>query len=209
MSAAPIAVCIGTFGSIERWSTLAHERAIASVRRQTLPAHSIHWCHHQSLQHARNGAAASVSAEWLCFLDADDELDDSYLEEMTATIERCRGPALIQPATLGVHPDGREDPAPVVIPQRPLLDGNYMVIGTLVHREQFERLQGFNDLPIYEDWDLFIRAWLDGADLLCNPNAIYRVHVNDAGRNNACRDQQVAVYNKIRNQYLGSTRRGS
>lgn len=199
----PITVCIGTYGDHGHWSALA-ARAMASVERQTVRPDNVRWFHGTKLHEARNCAAHGEQAEWLCFLDADDELDERYLEAMYATVSGLDEPALVQPATLGVYPDGREDAAAVLIPAKPLFDGNYMVIGTLVRRDQFQRLGGFREWPCYEDWDLWIRCWLDGAKLLSCPNAIYRVHVNEVSRNNCDRAQQIAVYNAIRNAHLAA-----
>lgn len=196
MNGPTIAVCIGTFGSVE-WALRAERRAAPSAERQTVrPQQVIHY-HGADLRAARNGAAGRAKTEWLCFLDADDELDPGYIEAMSMAAMDA-GDALLQPATLGVYPDGREDAHPVVIPGKPLLDGNFMVIGTLIRREQFDRLGGFGDWPIYEDWDLWIRAWRDGARLVAVPDAIYRVYVNSGGRNAGERSEQIRVYNQIR-----------
>lgn len=202
---ADISVVIGTFGDLE-WSKLARQRAVPSVQRQIgRPLEWIH-VHGPSLHEARNDAARSAQGDWLIFLDADDELDERYTAEMGAFADRCEGDWLLQPATLGVF-EGREDPVPVVIPRMRLLDGNYMVIGTMVRRDQFLRLGGFGDWTYAEDWDLWIRCWLDGAQCAPVPNAIYRVHVNPQGRNSQERAEQIRVYNEIRATYQGRERR--
>lgn len=205
-----IAVCIGTFGDYERWATIATSRAIPSAHNQTAKAAIVRWVHSASLAEARNQAAEHAircyDPEWLCFLDADDELDAGYLAAMDKAASHLNGDFLLQPATLGIHPDGRTDVEPVVIPPKPILDGNFMVIGTLVKAEQFVKVGGFADWPIYEDWDLWIRCSLAGASHQPVPDAIYRVHVNPASRNNGERAEQVRVYNQIRAQYLGSRR---
>lgn len=203
---ASIAVCVATYGDYRHWAPLA-TRAMRSADCQTVRPAYVRWVHSLSLHTARNQAAHEAAslraqADWLCFLDADDELDDRYIETMWDTVRDLSEPALVQPATLGVYANGREDPEPVLIPPKPLLDGNFMVIGTLVRYDQFHRVGGFQDFPCYEDWDLWIRCSRDGAKLLSCPEAIYRVHVSDVSRNNCGRDQQVATYNQIRSQYL-------
>jgi len=207
-----IAVCIGTFGDEAVWGPLA-QRAMDSVSRQTIrPAWCVH-SHRRTLQEARNAAAnptwpssglppCFAEAEWLCFLDADDELDPGYLEAMAAAVDGLDGDWLVQPATLGVHPDGREDDHPVLIPRKRLVDGNYLVVSTLIRTEQFHRLGGFGNWPIYEDWDLWLRATRDGARVVSVPDAVLRVHVNPNSRNGGNRDTHVRYYHKIRNQYL-------
>ena len=210
----PIGVYISTYGDQAAWRPLA-ERAMASVDRQTVSPCHYCWHHGDNLHTVRNAAAMgpdrpqwvierglAPDAEWLCFLDADDELDPQYIEAMAQAIDGLEGDWLLQPATLGIHPDGHEDPTPVVIPRKNLLDGNFMVISTLIRKSQFERLGGFADWPYAEDWDLWIRAWRDGAQFQAVPDAVLRVHVNPNGRNSGDRATQVRVYNQIRNQYL-------
>jgi glycosyltransferase involved in cell wall biosynthesis len=199
---APITVCIGTYGDLDRWGGLA-QRAMDSVRHQSLPPSSVRWCHDVALHSARNNAALNADTPWLCFLDADDELDSEYLWAMTQRAEDLDGPALIQPATIGVHPDGHEDANSVLIPTRPLLEGNYLVIGTLIPTELFNRVGCFFEWPCYEDWDLWLRATAEGAAVTACRDAVYRVHVNAGGRNSPDRDHQIAVYNEIRHSHLG------
>ncbi len=193
-----VTVIIPIFGDVERWGLLA-QRALASALCQTVPAVDVIVSVAETLQEARNRPAAAAETEWLCFLDADDELDPRYLEEMLAGTGDLR-----QPATLGVV-EGQEDPFPVVIPAKPLLDGNYIVIGALVRREIFESAGGFSELPAYEDWDLWIRCWLEGAVITTCPEAIYRVHVLPDSRNQLDREAAVRSYNFIRNRYVRRT----
>jgi glycosyltransferase involved in cell wall biosynthesis len=200
-----IAVCVGTFGAAH-WESTARTWALPSVDAQReLPARWT-WCHGPNLQVARNTAARPPGClddtDWLCFLDADDELDPGYIEAMAAATQDLTGDWLLQPATLGVYPDGSEDPHPVVIPRRRLLDGNFMVISTLIRTEQFHRLGGFHDWHLYEDWDLWLRAERDGARFTAVPEAILRVHVNPGGRNTPDRLTQIRVYNQIRSQHV-------
>ena len=193
-----ISVCIGTYGS-PKWAALA-QRAIASARHQATPAHEVLHLHAHTLHEARNGAAQDATGEWLCFLDADDELDEHYIEAMTLAADHV-GPALLRPATLGIYPDGHTDDEPVVHPPKPLLRANFMIIGTLIRRDQFLRLGGFDDLPVFEDWELWIRAWRDGAALRAVPDAIYRVYVNTTGRNSVPQETWSKTYDEIRRRH--------
>lgn len=196
-----ISVIIGTYGDIGHWSELAR-RAVRSAQAQTFEPEGIYYNHGLSLHEARNEAAERAAGEWLCFLDADDELHPDYLRHMTVAIESSSmgWDLLLQPATLGVV-NGREDPVSCVIPKKPLLDGNYMVIGTVVRRSSFLYAGGFRDFPCYEDWDLWIRMALNGARHVAVPLAVYRVHVSQGSRNNGSRDEQVQVYKRIRNEH--------
>ena len=191
-----VTVIIPVFGDVDAWALRAR-RAQMSAVAQTVPPAEIFMATAADLRTARNGPAEWARTEWLCFLDADDELDVHYIEAMLAGEGDLR-----QPATLGVV-DGVEDPFPVVIPARPLLTGNFIVIGAFVPTALFLEVGGFRDLPAYEDWDAWIRMWLAGAELTVVPEAIYRVHVNAGGRNSLSRSDAVRTFSSIRRRYVG------
>lgn len=192
-----ISVVVATFGDMS-WKTLAEERAIPSAQEQSQPC-ELYLEHGTTLAQARNVGARNAQGETLVFLDADDQLDKDYILHMERAIPE--GDFLLQPSTVGVHPDGRiEDPV-LIKPAANLLERNHMVIGTAVRREQFLRVGGFRELPAYEDWDLFLRCWVDGAQMIQVPEAEYRVHVSQ-GRNSLDRTTAIKVYNSIRNEYM-------
>jgi glycosyltransferase involved in cell wall biosynthesis len=193
-------VIVATYGDIEPWETLS-KRALQSVALQTHPPEEIHRIHKDTLHEARNEGAILSKSDWLCFLDADDELEPDYIREMT--ICRSRLPSLCYPRVRHIN-DPSVDPMSypaVSLPARPLYTGNYMVIGTLVLRNQFIKLGGFRNLPAYEDWDLWIRCCVDGATPVLVHGAIYRAHLNRNGRNQVKNPgelcKQIITHNKI------------
>lgn len=194
MSAGDVTVIIPVYGDVGRWAPLARRAAISAVT-QTTPPERVVVATAQDLAAARNGAAEWARTEWLCFLDADDELDMRYVEAMLAADGDLR-----QPATLGVVGD-REDPYPVVIPARPLLEMNFIVIGAFVRTDLFMQVGGFRDLPAWEDWDCWVRCWLAGAHVRAVPEAVYRVHVNPAGRNCLNPDDARRLYARLRAEH--------
>ena len=203
MKHAPLSVCIGTYGD-EKWKRLAETRAIPSVEHQTMPPVDWQAVHGPSLHEARNQAAQQAAGEWLCFLDADDELDPLYLEAMAQAAAHDGPPKrLLQPSTLGVYADGHTDSAPVLHPPKDLHLHNYLIVATVVRRDQFLRVGGFRDLISHEDWDLWLRCWIDGAVVDPVPEAIYRVHVREDGRNSAGTAPHIKVINDIRARYRG------
>lgn len=167
-----VTVIVGTFGPPE-WVELAESRAVPSVEAQGVPV--IHR-HRLSLAGARNDGAAEAGTEWLCFLDADDELAPGYFDAMAAASADLRGPAVTY-----IH-GTREDP-PKLWPECDLRDGNYLLIGTLVRKAMFKAVGGFKTWPLYEDWCLWQRCAKTGATIELVPEAIYRAHVRSASRN--------------------------
>lgn len=189
-----VSVVIATVGNPE-WSDLAWSRAYPSADGQE-PRPGIVIEHYPTLSvpRARNAAARNTPpGVWLCFLDADDELEPGYLAAMTAKNGGAvypevqppwssAPPPLLVPALRRVRADGSETGPG--IPNRgswPRL--NECVIGTLIRRDVFFRLGGFRDLPSLEDYDLFLRAFDAGAALVYVDGAVYRECVNPSGRN--------------------------
>lgn len=186
-----ISVIIGTFGS-KQWEARG-ELTAQTVYNQVLPAASVHHIHGENLAQARNIGAVEAEGEWLCFLDADDFLCTSYLYYMDKSLPDYD--ALIQPSTVYWSKGVAESEPFLIEPKASLSEGNWMVIGTLIRKDQFLRLGGFDpELPIYEDWDLWIRAYQEGASLLQEERAIYNVNRSDGGRNEALEHQQKYFY---------------
>jgi GT2 family glycosyltransferase len=77
-----------------------------------------------------------------------------------------------------------------------------MVIGTLVPRRIFEEVGGFDDWPIYEDWELWIRCVEAGCALKTAVEAVYIVHERDGSRNNQSPEFQREIYDKIRAYHM-------
>jgi len=191
-------VLISYYGDKAVWAPLA-QRAYASAMDQTEKADHIYVTYFAEppLSRARNVCAARSKADWLIFLDADDELDPHYIEEMLKGEGDIR-----QPSTLGIV-DGVEDDYPVLIPPKAsMLIGNHLVIGSMVRRSLFEKVGGFVNLPVLEDWDFFIRCLIAGAQWSPCPDAIYRVHVRPESRNQDA-GLHGRVYGEIQQRYAG------
>lgn len=198
-----ISVIVATFGD-GYWSRLARRRAVPSVCAQTVQPLELIRRHRGTLAEARNDAALHAQGEWLCFLDADDELAPGYLAAMAAAA-RAADPAsaLLVPAVAYLRTVGLLTPG-IIRTGRPLADVNRAVIGTLVSRDLFWRAGGFAEWPLYEDWDLWLRCCAHGASLHEIPDAVYVAWQLDAeSRNRAPRAVQVETYEQIRHALRG------
>lgn len=193
MKPSDVAVVIAAHGDPLVWAPLI-DRATESVRLQTQrPACIAGLVNTTNISDARNQLAKKVTDhQWLIFLDADDELDPTYVEAMMEGEGDIR-----KPSTLGVYEDGKTDDYPVMIKWKPLITGNHIVIGAMIRSSTFWEVGGFRLLPAIEDWDLWLRMELAGACISEVPNAIYRVHVRPNSRN----QNNDALFHELQHLY--------
>lgn len=173
-----VSVLVSTFGDL-KWARLAEERAIPSTE-----GHG--WGYHDrfgTVTSARNEAAEQSTADWLCFLDADDELAPGYV----AAMERAIGgydpsvgfdPRLFTPAVSHRRLRPGRPVRGTFRPEKNLADHNWLVIGTLISRELFWQIGGFDEQDPHglEDWSLWTRAAAAGATVVKVPDAVYVAH---------------------------------
>lgn len=174
-----VSIVIATYGD-GRWSELARNRAIPAAQKQLVEVISVHE-DYGTLASCRNRGASMASGEWIIFCDADDELEDGYVQAMMAGSGELRYPSvrrMVYAKDNTILMQG-----PIELKKHKIVSGNYMVIGTMLQKDLFAKVGGFNDLPIWEDWELFMRMMYAGAESVYCRDAVYRVHVNDHGRN--------------------------
>lgn len=183
-----VTVAVATFGSPD-WSNLARTRAIPSALDLNVPVVHIHGA---TLHEARNEALAAVTTEFVCFLDADDQLERGYFDAMATGTADIRAPAVRY--VIGGTPQ----------PERImrvaghshactgdcLVDGNWIVIGAVARTERLRAVGGFRDFEWSEDWDLWLRCYQAGATVEQITGAVYRAHVRQDSRNRAPDRQQ-------------------
>ena len=203
-----VAIIIATYGD-ESWAKLAQERALPSAMGQG--AYDVLCAHHRTgpIALARNILAEETEADWLCYLDGDDELTPGYLDAMKRAAERQGdGPCLLTPAVSYLRKGGRDGKKyrasePAFLDRGiPLTDDNWLVVGTLIQRDLFMQVGGFSDYPHgFEDWSLWAKAWSAGAKIVKVPDAIYRAWVNPRSAHRVqWRDRrwQVDMHNRVR-----------
>lgn len=192
-----VTVAVGTFGE-QRWADLAYQRALPSAAQMGAPTVHVH--HPTSLHQARNQALDRVDTEWVCFLDADDELEGGYFVHMGRAAADVRAPSVRYVAPGGF-------PYPAVMPKvfghthrcdaACIPHGNWLVIGSCVRAELVRKVGGFRDWEMFEDWDLWARCWLEGATFQAVDDAVYRAYIHPDSRNRRNRIAGPAVHRLI------------
>jgi len=185
-----ISVCIASYGSSD-WDSLAWSRAWPSAIAQD-PHEVI--VEHQALgdvASSRNAAAAKATGDWLCFLDADDELAPGYIEAMQLYSDLdSSARTLLTPRVMQVVKGRRKRPK--FWKKLDITSGNWITIGTLVQRELFDEVGGFRLFAHgLEDWNLWSRCIRAGASVRQIYGAIYIAHYNyDSAHHELCRDKE-------------------
>lgn len=174
-----ISVLISSYGG-RRWHRMATSRAEPSASTQG--AHEVLVLHeqHGTIASCRNNNAAQATGEWLCFLDADDEMTAGYIGAIQAAENPELGDlALYTPMVEYVQ--GRRRQEPKFWPESDLTTGNWMVIGTVVSKRLFTEIGGFHEGDPHglEDWALWAMAYQRGAKPVKVPGAIYIAHQHD------------------------------
>lgn len=175
-------VVVSTFGD-PKWQILAKERAIPSAEALGV---SVIYNHKKTLHKARNAGLFKVQTEFVTHLDADDELEPGFFEE----IEKVKGD-VIAPSIRYITPGNIHPPKmPKVVGHYHncvgdcLRVGNWIIVGAVARTELLHRIGGWRDYSNLEDYDLWQRCWLAGASIAAAPNAIYKAHYDRAsGRN--------------------------
>jgi O-antigen biosynthesis protein len=188
-----IGVVIATYGS-DRWHELSWSRAYPSVAAQEC---AVEVCHEPdgNIATARNRGAANVKGDWLVFLDADDELHTGFVaamqEAITGVAPKDAHERLFTPAIQYVRRGRPQEP--MFWPEVDLRTGNWLVIGTAIHRSMFTALGGFREYPHgLEDFDLWSRAHKMQCRVERVPGAIYVAHWNDSSKHRQLQRQRRA-----------------
>jgi glycosyltransferase involved in cell wall biosynthesis len=196
-----ISVLIATYGEDE-WRDLAWSRAYPSAKAQIEDVA----CFHDpegTIASVRNEMANTARGEWLLFLDADDEIAPGYISAMTRAAERVGdGPALLTPAVQQLRKNGSVRGAPTFFDRGiSLRDDNWLVIGTLVQRDFFLSVGGFDEYPHgFEDFSAWSKCFRAGATVVKVPDAVYRYWVNPRSKHKqGWRDRkwQVATHQRV------------
>lgn len=175
-------ILCATFGD-NTWIDRAHTHALPTAEGQAPTRH----LHGPSLHVTRNRLVETSTADYLVFVDADDQLAPGYIDAIRDLYNVSKGQPtkprdrLYKPAVQYIDADGTEKP-PRMLPWKLITQGNHLVIGTAVHREMAAKVL-FQDWPLYEDWDFWWRCMEAGGKVTAATGAVYRYFLSPDSRN--------------------------
>lgn len=117
---------------------------------------------------ARDVGVRMSSGRLLLFLDADDKIAPDFIQQSLEAVQ-THDIAYTNHVLFGDVEQNRLVVAPDVLTPHDLLghpqshDATLKItVSSMMHRRVYESLQGFRSLPVYEDWDFWIRAMAFG-----------------------------------------------
>ncbi len=199
---ADYSIVISTFGD-SHWQTLAKERAIPNAEAFGVP---VIYNHGEQIHQTRNLGLSQVETEFVCFLDADDELAPGYFEEMALVNGDLRPPSVnhvYENVTFMPQVVGLSGVHTHVCNGECLSDGNWMVVGTVANTQLLKAVGGWKEWDNWEDWELWLRCWVAGASITPVPEAVYRAYSTEQGRNKApTAAENERIFHEIRKANL-------
>jgi glycosyltransferase involved in cell wall biosynthesis len=146
------------------------------------------------LSRVRNLAASHATTEWIVFLDADDWLEPTYVEQAEAALARSPDIHVLVPDMTLVRGDRRPRLVRSRIPRdwRELLKRNTIVQTSFLRRELVNTLGGYDPQLDFEDWDFWVRALKAGGRFARLPGAFVNRREHGANKSKVC-DEAVAT----------------
>jgi len=142
---------------------------------------------------ARNAGFQLLDSPWITYLDADDELEQSYIQDMLDLVSEYPGYDFYACNALKVNAVGqmqqfREQDAPREISFSEMLQKCVITgAGTLQKAKTFEQLGGFDEalFSYAEDYCYFLHAMAEGKSLFSSDKALYRYHFSCDEKSNS------------------------
>lgn len=161
----------------------------SEVVRDYLEKHGLnHW---KLLHESRKGAPAArnfpldkVTAEWIQFLDADDELLEGKLEEQCSFAERNSCDVVVGESLHQQHNGDQNHKKPNRDVRQGLISGNLgNTCANLFRAQSIFDIQGWNEaLTSSQEYDLMFRLWRNGAVYQFTKEAKTLIHERPSGR---------------------------
>lgn len=185
-----VTVVVPTCGSRE-WELMG-DSAAANAERLGSKVIRVH-LPDGTVSEARNAGLHQVKTKYVVFVDADDDLDIKYFDnvelgaDVIATAIQYSdmiGPQIPR-VWLHEHQGYKPHAGPCVGDCLP--DGNYIHIGAFINVKAALAVGGFGEYPVYEDWALYLAMQQNGATFDTHYASVYLANTrhNEHHRNKA------------------------
>lgn len=151
---------------------------------------------------ARDFGVKMSKGKLLLFVDADDKLSPDFIQQCGVGI--AKGADITYPNMILFG----DIPRPKLVNNPAKISASYLIgrktsipVTSMMWRKVYDNLGGFNPtLPIFEDWDFWIRAMFNGYTFK-RANTLLYYRQNESSRNRASVDIKNNVHNKITAPY--------
>ena len=149
---------------------------------------------------AREVGVRMSSGKLLLFVDADDKLAPDFIEQCGRVIDEVdiAYPNVLQFGNVEINK--LDDAPPEVTPEYLLGKKCGLVVTSMIHRGVYEKLDGFRQLPLFEDWDFWIRALSKGYTFK-KANTLLWYRQNKNSRNKSPQELKTRIHKKITSPY--------
>lgn len=138
-----------------------------------------------TVSQARNAGLYQVKTKYVVFLDADDDLDSRYFDNVVLTADvtatAIQYSDLIGPQIprVWLHEHQGYKPHDGECTGECLPDGNYIHIGAFINVKAALAVGGFRDYPVYEDWALYLAMQQNGATFDTHYSSVYLANTRE------------------------------
>lgn len=131
---------------------------------------------------ARNKAVSELKSQYFFYVDADDEIDKDFIKIMSNYIGRYPGYEAYSANALFVDLDKCEKfyeiAQPTKVEFKSLCEKCCIIGGgTIINRETFLKLDGFDERRYAEDYDFWLRFYANGCETIAFPDVLYRYNL--------------------------------
>lgn len=145
---------------------------------------------------ARDIGVRMSSGRLLLFVDADDKLAPDFIEQCGRVIadHDIAYPNVLK---FGAIERPQLFDAPQEVSAKYMVGKKFgLVVTSMMKREVYETLGGFRELPVYEDWDFWVRAMFNGYTF-ARANTLLHYRQNLHSRNHLSLEQKTETHRKI------------
>lgn len=165
---------------------------------------------HKGVARTRHEGALLATSETLLFLDADDCLEEYFIESMVKTKAKSKAD-IIYPNVLlwsSWHPEVKLKNAwyesANKITWKNMMDYNQVVVTSLIPTKMYFELGGFGNFPILEDYDFWLKALKAGFTFAKSPSAVLKYRQREEGRNRKNHELKNQFMFEIKEKYAST-----